>query len=97
MFADADSEVNVGSIQTLVVSPPLAIVKVYDRSEYTPAVRPARRDPIRQCVDLVDSSIIGYKIRNLQQLYAVPIDSIKSKCLSSVGVIFHLPNIYEHH
>ena len=86
---------NIGSIQAFIVTPPLAILHPYRQQRFIVASRPSRRISIRNCTNLIHS--ISYSVDKLESVCVVSIDCLKAKCIYSSGVVFRLPNFFEHH
>ena len=83
---------NIGSIQAFVVDPPLMILRSHCQQSFMVASRPSRKTAIRTCVNLVHS--MSYSVNRLD---SVCVMTIKAKCIHSSGVVFRLPNSFEHH
>lgn len=79
-------------IQAFVVNPPL---HPYRQQTFVPANHSSRRTSIRNCLSLVHS--ISISVDKLESLHVLSVDCLKSKCVYSSGVIFRVPNYYEHH
>jgi hypothetical protein len=83
---------NIGSIQAFIVTPSLVVLHPYRQQSFTVASRPSRRMSIRSSTNLVHS--MSYSVEKLE---FVSIDCLKAKCIYSSGVIFRVPNFFEHH
>ena len=85
----------IGNIQSFIVNPPLVILKLYRKQIFVPAVRPSRRSSIRNCTDLAQP--LSYHVEDLSLIQVLSIKCLQTKCIFSSGVVFRLPNFYEHH
>ena len=83
------------NIQSFIVNPPLVILKLYRKQMFVPAVRPSRRSSIRNCTDLAQP--LWYHVEDLSLIQVLSIKCLQTKCIFSSGVVFRLPNFYEHH
>ena len=100
IYENLEAERHIGSIQNFVVDYSLAIIMKYDASPYSPTQIGPRRQPIRQCIQLITSTLSqthATTIKNLHSMTIVPIQNIISKCIVSENVLFCIPNNYEHH
>ena len=85
----------IGSIQAFVVNPPLVILHLYHQQNFVAASRPSRRISIQNCTNLVRS--MSYSVDRLESVCALSVDCLKAKCIYSSGVVFRVPNFFEHH
>ena len=91
----ADNSENIGSVQAFIVNPPLVILHPYRQQNFVAASRSSRRTSIRNCTNLVHS--MSFSVDKLESLCVLSVDCLKSKCVYSSGVIFRVPNFFEHH
>ena len=85
----------VAFMQAFVVNPPLVILRLYRQQNFVVTSRPSRRISMRNCSNLVRS--MSYSVDRLESVCALSVDCIKAKCIYSSGVVFRVPNFFEHH
>ena len=97
VYKDSHGEQQLGSIQRFIVEPSVVIMMKYSATKYCSALRPPRRQLIKDCIDSIGSSLIAIKVKSLHSLVVVPIENIIYKCAISLDVVFRIPNHFEHH